>query len=384
MTILNQHTFARERGAAFYGALLKAGLSTIFPGDSLVIVHRQGGSLITLSLLSRLQYWYTATERDSGIIAEKKPIVFSLHRCLMNGVLETSLLDAMQEYGIGPALACKLADIFAWDINFFLDPRKGDTFQILYSIKFAEGRFSGYGDILAARYHCKGKDFYAIGFSDSTPGGTLQYYDQNGKSVQKEFLKAPLRYSRISSFFSYHRKHPILGIVRPHFGIDYAAPYGTPVYAAADGTVMSAGWDGGYGNAVTIAHGGAMMTCYGHMASISSGVRRGAHVAQGQMIGTVGATGLATGPHLDYRMKKGGAPVNPLTVSLPSKNGIEPRYAAAFNRIKESCLAAFVFRSPQRLGNTILDIEHSPKADSDGVALSQTYPGTAHGVKSSL
>ena len=383
MNIMDRYKIARERAVAFSRALLPAGLK-LFPGDSMVLTRRRDGSLARVSLLSKLQVWYHATARDSGIAAEKKPLLFSVHRCLMNGVLETSLLEAMQEYGQGPFLACKLSDIFAWDINFFLDPRRGDSFQILFSQKFAEARFTSYGDILAARYHCKGKDFYAIGFPDSLHGGALQYFDLNGKSVQKEFLKAPLRYSRISSFFTYHRKHPILGIVRPHFGIDYAAPYGTPVYAAADGTVMSAGWGGDYGNAVTIAHGGAFTTSYGHMASIASGMQRGTHIRQGQLVGTVGATGLATGPHLDYRMKKGGLPVNPLTVSLPSKDGIEPRDAAAFNRIRESCLAVFAFRAPQRLGTIVIDIENSAVHDSALLTQPQSDSETAYGVKPNL
>ena len=311
--------------------------------------------MVKLSLLNRFQYWYYASCGGFPIIAEQQPLSVTLSREIMNGTLETSLLDAMQQYGLGPYLACRLSDIFAWDINFFLDPRKGDTFQILFSRKYAAGRCIGYGDILAARYlSVTGRDYYAIGFH--TLGGTMNYYDLNGKSVQKEFLKAPLRYLRISSGFTNQRLHPILGIVIPHLGIDYAAPYGTPVYAAADGIVRAAGYDKNNGNHVEIAHGGSYSTCYGHLSTIAGSIRCGKLVTQGQMIGTVGATGLATGPHLDYRMKRHGTAVNPLTVNLPSKRGIGRQETENFNCVKESDLALFNFRYQQHQGHTVLDI----------------------------
>lgn len=311
-----------------------------------------------------MQYWYHAGLHDSAVFAERAPVKVTVTRNLVNGTLETSLFEAMQTHGLGPLLACKLADIFAWDINFFIDPRKGDSFQIIFEQKFAEGRFIGYGDILAARYNCRGRDFYAISFRDTD--GTLQYYDLTGKSVQKEFLKAPLRFSRISSLFTYHRKHPILGIVRPHLAIDYAAPMGTPVYAAADGTIMMAGWDKGYGNLVTIAHGGSYSTCYGHLSSISHGIRGGTKVKQGDMVGTVGATGLATGPHLDYRMLNGERPINPLTVNLPSKTGITPAEKEDFSRTSGSLLAIFSNRFPKKTGYYIIDIEQAVSRDTNG------------------
>lgn len=379
MNICTDLKIARARAAVFHRALTGAGLSKLYPGDSLVLVLHDSSDLDTLSFLSRLQYWYHAAWDDSGAVAQRRPLAVTLSRGLVSGVLETSLLDAMEKYGIGPYLACKLSDIFAWDINFFLDPRKGDTFQIIFTQKYAEGRCIGYGDVLAARYTCHGKDFYAIGIPDSQ--GTLQYYDLDGRSVQKEFLKAPLRYSRISSYFTYHRLHPILGIVRPHLGIDYAAPTGTPVYAAADGIVREAGWDNDYGNHIEIAHGGAFTTCYGHLSSISSGVRRGAHVTQGQMIGAVGATGLATGPHLDYRMKRNGAAVNPLTVNLPSKEGIARSEEDVFNRARESYLALFTFRGPRQPAFRVLDAEQLSSADTSEKPRNPTPAVMSNGVK---
>ncbi|MGA2506372.1 MAG: peptidoglycan DD-metalloendopeptidase family protein [Chitinispirillaceae bacterium] len=379
-TILGAYSIKREHAAELFRALRRAGLSKLYPGDSMTMAFDTACSITKLSLLSRLQYWYNARCADSTITSECRPVPVMISRNLINGVLETSLLDAMQNYGLGPNLACRLSDIFAWDINFFLDPRKGDTFQILFCRKYAEGRCIGYGDILAAKYTCTGRDFIAIGFPAAN--GTQQYYDMSGKSVQKEFLKAPLRYLRISSGFTYHRLHPILGIVRPHLGIDYAAPAGTPVYAAADGIVREAGWDRFNGNHLEIAHGGAFTTCYGHLATISSGIHRGSSVTQGQMIGTVGATGLATGPHLDYRMKRNGTPVNPLTVILPSKNGIDPSQVEKFNRVKESCLVFFNLRFQQRPGYYLLDIERQPNPDSATGLRSQTCSVAVNGTKS--
>lgn len=362
ISILLLYSNSTVKGNEFYRALCASGLSKLYPGDSLLLITGCDSALAELSLLSRMQYWYHAGLHDSAVFAERMPLEVTVTRNLLNGTLETSLFEAMQTHGLGPLLACKLADIFAWDINFFIDPRKGDTFQIIFKQKFAQGRFIGYGDILAARYICGNKDFYAIGFSDSS--GRLQYYDLTGKSVQKEFLKAPLRFSRISSLFTYHRRHPVLGIVRPHLAIDYAAPSGTPVYAAADGTIRTAGWDKGYGNLVIIGHGGSFSTCYGHLSSLSSGIRGGAHVKQGDMIGTVGATGLATGPHLDYRMLNGSRPVNPLTVNLPSKSGITPAEKDAFNRTIESQCALFNHRFPQKTGFYIIDMEQSAARDT--------------------
>jgi murein DD-endopeptidase MepM/ murein hydrolase activator NlpD len=344
--------------ARISGALCGAGLVKLFPGDSLILTYDTACSLIKLSLLSRMECWYHAACRDSLITAERKPLAITASCEILNGTLETSLLDVMQQYGLGPYLACRLSDIFAWDINFFLDPREGDTFQILFSRKYADGRFMGYGDILAARYRSvNGRDYYAIGFP--VAGNSLDYFDLNGRSVQKEFLKAPLRYARISSGFTYHRRHPIRGIVMPHFGIDYAAPPGTPVYAAADGIVRKAGYDKNNGNHVEIAHGGEFTTCYGHLATISSSVRCGNRVEQGQMIGTVGSTGLATGPHLDYRMKRHGSAVNPLTVELPSKRGIVPSETEEFSRVKGSYCALLLYRFPHREGHYIIDITAS-------------------------
>jgi murein DD-endopeptidase MepM/ murein hydrolase activator NlpD len=257
--------------------------------------------------------------------------------------------------GVDDACVAKFADVFAWDINFFVDPQPGDSFEIIFDKKFLAGRFAGYGDILAAKYVNRGHVFDAIGIKDAK--GTMRYYDSEGKSLQKQFLKAPLRFTHISSGFSLHRLHPVLGIVRPHLGIDYAAPPGTPVYAAADGVVCYAGYHGGFGNFIRIRHGANYETSYGHLRAFAHGVRTGARVSQGDLIGTVGQTGLATGPHLDYRMTIGQRFVNPATVSLPREKSVPPEEAYAFELSQREFSAIFNSRLKGKTGCFVLNVE---------------------------
>lgn len=244
----------------------------------------------------------------------------------------------MFKHGVGDALVIKFTDIFAWDINFILNPRKGDTFEVLYEKNYREGRFLNYGKILAAKYVNNGNTYYAFAMEDSL--GNCQYFDEQGNSVQKQFLKAPLHFSRISSRFSYRRKHPILGIYRPHLGIDYAAPTGTPVYSPADGIVTYSGWRGNYGKQVRISHGASYETYFGHLHKIYTNIKPGTKIKQGQVLGTVGATGLATGPHLDYRMKKGSQFINPATLNVPSKSGVKTEDREKYEALKTSYLYA--------------------------------------------
>jgi len=378
-SILSGCEVSTEWASDILRSLKPIGLPMLFPGDSLVVKKDPEGKPKELELLSKTQCRYQVTLSDSMIKAQKCALEMSSYTCVVNGVLETSLSEEMQKYGVSDVITSKLADIFAWDINFFLDPRKGDTFQILFEQKYAEGRFAGYGNILAARYVNNGKVFSAFGFSDKE--GRIRYFDENGKALQKQFLKAPLRFNRISSGFSFKRKHPVLGIVRPHLGIDYAAPAGTPVYAAADGKVTLSGWNGGYGKMVIISHGGVYETYYGHLRSIHSKAKVGARIAQGELLGYVGATGLATGPHLDYRMKRHGQFVNPSTISIPSSGAVEPQMAAEYQLVKESYLAALELRFSKQLGLHILDIE---TAQTGEPVVHQIYrtTGLSNGISS--
>jgi len=338
-----------------YKKLREAGLHAIFPGDSMVLTLKDSSTLQSLALTSKKTTRYIAQCSADTIEAFREDVPIQTQRCLARGVIKSSLSEDMIKIGIGDALVGKLMEIFAWDINFFTDPRKGDSVEFIFEKKFAEGEFIGYGDILAATYKGANGTFTAIGFKDSDTS-QMHFFTPEGKSVQKEFLKAPLRYSRISSGYSYARRHPILGIVRPHLGIDYAAPRGTPVYASADGVVSYAGNAGGYGKHLRLKHRGAYTTYYGHLRGFARGIRKGKSVSQGQLIGWVGSSGLSTGPHLDYRMKIGKKFVNPLRIKPPEKSEISPKYVARFKTLRAETMIILANRFTDNHGQWVLDV----------------------------
>lgn len=260
------------------------------------------------------------------------------------GTLETTLYDAVLESGESPELIMNFTDIFQWDIDFFTEPRVGDRFAILFEKQFVVDRltqlpsFLRYGDVLAGAYLKKDSSYIAFNFPDDR--GYSRFYDFYGKSFQKTFLKSPLNYRRIASYFSKARFHPILKIVRPHTGIDYSAARGTPVVAAADGRVIHIGWLGGYGHCVKISHkNGTYVTLYGHLSRYAKGLKPGRMIMQNQIIGFVGSTGLATGPHLHYTMYLNGKPINPLKIRPTSGKSITPELMPQFRDQREIFLA---------------------------------------------
>lgn len=235
----------------------------------------------------------------------------------VSGIVRGSLIASLDRVDAPTTLAPKLADILGWDIDFRRDLREGDSFRILYEEVWRDNRLVRSGAIQAVEFTSKGKTSRAYLFDDGH--GDAGYFDQNGGSLQKALLRAPLQYSRISSDFSYHRFHPVLNQMMPHLGIDYAAPLGTPVKAAGDGVVVEASSRGGNGRYVHIRHANKEYeTYYLHLSKFGKGIRAGTRVAQGEIIGYVGATGYATGPHLDYRIKQNGKFVNPRTLKAPS------------------------------------------------------------------
>lgn len=235
----------------------------------------------------------------------------------VTGVIESSLWEAMVSAGANPMLAVELSEIYAWSIDFF-GLQKGDRFRVIYEEAFTSGKTAGITSVNAALFTHAGKDLLAVPFMQDS---VVSYYDENGNSLRKAFLKAPLRYSRISSGYSSGRLHPILKIVRPHHGVDYAAPAGTPVVAIGDGKVTATQYLPAEGRIVRIRHNSVYSTAYLHLSSFAKGIAPGAWVKQGDVIGYVGSTGLSTGPHLDFRFYKNGSPVNPLKVESPS---VEP------------------------------------------------------------
>ncbi len=260
----------------------------------------------------------------------KVAIAYQTERAVINGTIDSSLFLSISRLGERPELACRLADIFAWDIDFMRDLRQDDSFRVLIEKRYRDGAFAGYGQLLAAEFVNQGESYRAVYYDDK---GQMAYYDTEGRSLKKAFLKAPLSYSRISSGYSNRRLHPVLNVWRPHRAIDYAAPVGTPVMAVANGVVTQRSYDKSNGNKVRLRHPNQYETTYIHLSRFGRGIKIGKKVAQGKIIGYVGATGLATGPHLDYRVFKNGRPINPLKIeripSAPLPKALLPAFKIA-------------------------------------------------------
>lgn len=246
----------------------------------------------------------------------------------VQGVITDSLFLAGQRAGLSDNLIMRLVEIYGWDIDFALEIRHGDHFRVFYEEQFLDGEKVRDGNILVAEFVNKGKSYRAVRYAN--PEGETGFFNEQGYSMRKAFLRTPVKFNRISSLFNPNRKHPILNTIRAHKGVDYAAPTGTPVKATGDGTVMSAGRNGGYGNAVIIRHAGTYETLYAHLSRFAKGMTRGKHVRQGDIIGYVGQTGLASGPHLHYEFRVNGAHRNPLTVELPKALPIPDEYRQHF------------------------------------------------------
>jgi len=245
------------------------------------------------------------------------------------GTIESSLWLSMVEKNYNPFLAIELSDIFAWTIDFF-GIQKGDTYKIIYDEQFVDSSSIGIKRILAAYFHHAGEDFYAIPYIQD---GREDYYDQVGESLRKAFLKAPLRYSRISSRYSNSRFHPVLKIRRPHHGVDYAAPTGTPVHTIGDGKVIAVKWAGGGGRMVKVKHNSVYTTVYMHLSRYGKGMTPGKYVKQGDIVGYVGKSGLATGPHLDFRVYKNGHPIDPLKMKAPPVKPVSEENMLEYEKI---------------------------------------------------
>ncbi len=257
-------------------------------------------------------------------------------RRMAEATIESSLWNAMVGQGHSPGLAMELSDIYAWTIDFF-GVQQGDSFKVIYDERFVDSLSIGHGRIWGAWFEHGGKRYNAIPFEQD---GKISYWDEAGNSLRKSMLKAPLSYSRISSRFSNARLHPILRIRRPHHGVDYAAPSGTPVYAVADGTITRASYDRSGGNTIRIKHSRGLETAYLHLSKYGAGIRAGRRVSQGDLIGYVGSTGLSTGPHLDYRVYQNGTAIDPLKIPTEPAEPISNANRAAFERMRDVVLGA--------------------------------------------
>ena len=308
-------------------------LGKITTGNPYRIELGPDNSVLSLTYQINDDVLLNITRGNSEFRAEKIAIPYETKTSKVGGTIENNLYDSLGNGGESGILAYALSDIFSWDIDFTTDLRNGDTFKIVVEEQWLNGRFKRYGNILAAEFTNDGKVYRAFRYEG--PNGRAGYFDEEGNSLQRSFLKAPLSYRRISSGFTYSRMHPILKIRRPHLGVDYVAPRGTPVSALGDGTIQFAGYKGANGNLVILRHPKGFTTYYGHLQKIRRGIRRGARVAQGDVIGYVGSTGRATGPHLDFRMKKGNRFINPLRVDVPRRSGIPKNLIADYDKVRQ-------------------------------------------------
>lgn len=316
----------------------------IFPLRNIRSGNRYTAFLLEDSLSSRLDYLvYERTLTDYvvfgfagdsvSVTTGERPV--TLRRTKRSSEIESSLWGAIIKDSLPYSLAAELEDIYQWTVDFF-GVQKGDGFTVIYDEKFVDTLSVGVGRVWGAKFTHGGKDIYAIPFKQ---GDKVAYWEYDGGSLRKQMLKAPLKFTRISSKFSNSRFHPVLKRYRPHHGVDYAAPKGTPVRAVSDGVVVFKGWGGGGGNTVKIKHPRNMMTGYLHLSRFANGLCNGKHVSQGEIIGYVGSTGTSTGPHLDFRVWKGGKPINPLTIPQEPTEPISKANREAFEFVRDRIVA---------------------------------------------
>ena len=296
------------------------------PGDQFEITHDRGDLVSMYSNLS-LTSALKIERAESGFKAEIVERPIEKRKRLAYGTIDSSLFESAADAGLSDRVIMNIAGIFAWDVDFVLDIRTGDNYYVQYEEIWQNGEYVMDGEIIAAEFNNNGRTYHAIHFIDDEGRG--DYFTPDGHSVRKAFLRAPVDFTRISSNFNPRRRHPILNTIRAHRGVDYAAPRGTPIKAAGDGKVIFRGVKGGYGNTIILQHGGNITTLYAHMSRFA-GARIGGRVRQGQTIGYVGATGLATANHLHYEYRLNGVHRNPRTVKLPQANPIDQRYRQRF------------------------------------------------------
>ncbi len=313
----------------------KAQFRRIKPGDVFEITHDEGQLISMYSELS-LTSALKIDKLESGFAAEIVERPIQIRRRLAYGIIQNSLFESAVDAGLSDKLIMNIAGIFAWDVDFVLDIRSGDNYYVLWEEIWQEGEFVTDSEIIAAEFNNNGRTHQAIRFTDDT--GHTDYFTPDGHSVRKAFIRAPVDFTRISSNFNPNRRHPILNRIRAHRGVDYAAPRGTPIRASGDGKVIHRGVKNGYGNAVILQHGGNITTLYAHMSKFAAKARIGSRVRQGQTIGYVGATGLATANHLHYEYRINGVHRNPRTVKLPKADPIAAKYRDQFLAAAEPIL----------------------------------------------
>lgn len=303
-------------------------LYQLVPGRSIRAETDADGQLLSLRYIASDNTLLEVDRTADGFQAREIPAPVESRIAMKSGEIRSSLFGATDAAGVPDTVAIQMADIFSSDIDFHLDIRKGDRFSVVYETYHSNGEPVKTGRVLAAEFVNAGKTYRAVYFRDRD--GHEGYYTPDGKNLRKAFLRSPLAFSRVTSGFSLARFHPILQKWRAHKGVDYGAPTGTPVHAVADGTVAFAGKQNGYGNLLILQHNGGISTAYGHLSRFAKGLRRGSKVHQGDVVAYVGATGMATGPHLHYEFRVAGVQRNPLTVPMPQSFPIAARYKNDF------------------------------------------------------
>lgn len=306
-------------------------LRKLRPGDSFEVRLSPTGDFREFRFASGPLDVYQITVSPTGEwVGWKKEISVDKYWACVRGEIQSSLFDAIEKSGEQDQLILDYADIFAWEIDFHSDPQPGDRFRMVVEKYYRGETFVQYGRILFAEYQTPSKSVQAIYFS--APGKRGGYFTPEGQSLRKALLRSPLKFSRISSRYSRSRRHPILGGYRPHYGVDYAAPPGSPVWAIADGRVVFCGWNGGYGKQIILRHANGYESMYGHLSRFARGVRKGKSVHQKQVIGYVGSTGLSTGPHLDFRLSKNKVFRNPLRETSPRAAPLRKKEMPSFQK----------------------------------------------------
>jgi len=327
-----------------------ARLKRILPGQVITVSHDDDGRIQSLSLKLDDDHKLEVEKAANGYQASVINIPTETTLAYAHGVIENSLFDAATRAGLSDPVIMQLIHLFGWDIDFSHDIRSGDSFTVLYQKIHRQDEPITDGPILAAEFVTPGKTYRIARFTD--PSGHTGYYTPDGRNVRKELLRAPVTYTRISSGFSMHRMNPVLHIVRPHYGVDYAAPMGTPIVAAGDGYIVFRGQKEGFGRCIIIRHGGGYSTLYAHMSRFRSGLHVGSRVKQEQVIGYVGESGEATGPHLHYQIMVDSVPRNPRTVKLPSAAPLLAKYRPDFTRTFTTLLAEMSNGGVTRIAST--------------------------------
>ncbi|QLC72584.1 peptidoglycan DD-metalloendopeptidase family protein [Pseudomonas sp. LPB0260] len=322
--VLNSSKEAKQFSRLKVGQKLEFQLT---PDGELESLHSKLSDLESISL----------AKTDKGFAFKRDLIKPEVRSAYARGVIKSSLFLSAKRAGLSHGLTMDLANIFGYDIDFAMDIREGDAFELIYEEKVANGKPVGSGEILSARFTNRGKTFTAVRYTDKQ--GNTSYYSADGTSMRKAFIRTPVDFARISSRFSNGRRHPILNKIRAHKGVDYAAPRGTPIKAAGDGKIALAGRKGGYGNTVVIQHGSRYRTLYAHMQGFAKGIRTGGSVKQGQIIGYIGTTGLSTGPHLHYEFQVNGTHVDPLSQKLPMADPIARNEKQRFLQLSKPLMA---------------------------------------------